>query len=159
VSQKSSALSVLFEWGENPRSFGPTDIVAKHHNLFVNIKKGWKKGGKKRNDHAHPLTMQVYNTREGGVAVICSNMTVCETHKPFWKRKLTYCDLNPGNIAEIHWCLVANSLITSEDCLTIRNPSHPSLPATPRTSSFHFICPLLIIFPLFNGTQPCRGVS
>jgi hypothetical protein len=95
----------------------PLTLLPKNHNLFANIKKDGKKGGIKRNDRAHPLIMQMYNTwggggclkREGGGGsgsftlrfymsqVICSNVTVCKTHKPCRKNKLTYCVLNPGN--------------------------------------------------------------
>ncbi len=44
VSQQSSALSILFEWGENPRSSGPTDIVAKKPQPLCKHKEGWKEG-------------------------------------------------------------------------------------------------------------------
>ncbi len=64
--KKSSALSILFEWGENPCNFGPTDIVAKKPQPLANIKKDEKKGERKREVRAHPLIMQMYNTRGGG---------------------------------------------------------------------------------------------
>jgi hypothetical protein len=38
-------------------SFGPTDIVAKKPQPLC-VEKDEKKGGKKRNDRAHPLIMQ-----------------------------------------------------------------------------------------------------
>jgi hypothetical protein len=51
---------------ENPCSFGPTDIVAKKPKPLANIKKDEKKGGKKGEVCAHPLTMHMYNTGGGG---------------------------------------------------------------------------------------------
>jgi hypothetical protein len=53
LSQKSSALSILFEGGETLAIYDPTDIVAKNHNLFVKVKKDWKRGGRegKVRDH------------------------------------------------------------------------------------------------------------
>jgi hypothetical protein len=47
LSQKSSALSILFEGGETLAIYDPTDIVAKNHNLFCEGKEGLKKGREK----------------------------------------------------------------------------------------------------------------
>jgi hypothetical protein len=40
MSQKSSALSNLFEGGETLAVFDPADFVAKNHNLFCEHREG-----------------------------------------------------------------------------------------------------------------------
>ncbi len=49
MSYKSSALSILFEGGEHPCSFDPTDIAAKKPQPLCERKEGWNGGGVKEN--------------------------------------------------------------------------------------------------------------
>ncbi len=129
-------------------------------------KEGWKERREKEEWPCPPLIMQIYNARgrgggwvkrEGGGGggsfaprlymsqVICSKMTICETHKPCWKRKLTYCALNPGNSGNpLKWGLT-----------DYQQPFSP----LPHVQGLLLICPLLITFPLLTGTRSCRGVS
>jgi hypothetical protein len=106
VSEKFSIIYPLLNEEKTLAVLVPLTLLLKNHNLFANIEKDEKKGGKKKNDRAHPLIMQMCNTRGGGGGgggcvkreggggggpftlrlymsqVICSNMTICETHTP-----------------------------------------------------------------------------
>jgi hypothetical protein len=45
----------------------PLTLLSKNHNLPANKKKDEKEGGEKRKIRVHPVIMQMYNTRGGGL--------------------------------------------------------------------------------------------
>jgi hypothetical protein len=130
MSQKSSALSILFEMRRSPLQIGFATFAAKKPQPLCEI---WIEKGIRWKGNLWPLAHNAkYNTQgrgvweRGGGRLLytvftwtrwnVSDMTICETHKLFWlclkKETFTYEDLDPGD-SRIPMMCRWNSQITS----------------------------------------------